>query len=93
MDIAIILTKKFPDSEWVLDGNAYAGLTWLSEGNKPTESQLQNLWSQVQSEIESEKQAKIDAKASAITKLKALGLSIDEVEAAFGLTETETPEL
>jgi hypothetical protein len=87
MDLAIILAKKFGNSEWILDGNDYSGLTWLSEDNKPTKSELESLWSEVTSEIEAEKQAKIDAKASAISKLQALGLTVEEVEVAFGLSE------
>ena len=85
MDIAIILTRKFEDSEWILDGDTYEGLTWLSDSEAPTKTELESLWTTVQSEIAAEKQAKIDAKDSAIKKLRALGLSVDEVEAAFGL--------
>jgi hypothetical protein len=87
MDLAIILTKKFSESEWVLDGNDYSGLTWLSEDEQPTESDLEALWSEVSSDIEAENQAKIDAKSSAITKLQALGLTVEEVKVAFGLSE------
>ena len=32
MDIAQVLTKRFPDSEWTLNGDSYSGLTWLSAG-------------------------------------------------------------
>ena len=86
MDIAIILTRKFEGSEWALNGDDYTGLTWLSEGEPPTEAQLKKLWPTVQAEIEAEKQAKIDARLSAISKLEALGLTVDEVQAAFGLS-------
>jgi hypothetical protein len=87
MDIAIILSKKFPNSHWSLDGDSYVGLTWLSNDTAPTEKELEALWPKVVSEIESEKQAILDAKAKAISKLKALGLTVDEIEAAFGLAE------
>jgi hypothetical protein len=87
MDIAIILSRKFAGSEWILDGESYEGLTWLSDSTKPTKSQLESLWTTVQSEIAAEVQAKINAKASAIAKLQALGLTVQEVEVAFGLTE------
>ena len=85
MDIAQILTRKFEGSLWELNGDDYAGLIWLSEGNAPTEAQLKKLWPTVQAEIAAEAQAKIDAKASAIAKLQALGLTVDEVQVAFGL--------
>jgi len=39
----------------------------------------------VQAEIAAEAQAKIDAKASAVAKLQALGLTVEEVQVAFGL--------
>lgn len=85
MDIANILTRKYKGSEWTLDGDTYAGLTWLSDSDKPTEAALKKLWPSVQSEIEQEIKDKQDAKVSAISKLEALGLTLDEVQAAFGL--------
>jgi len=85
MDIATVLTRKYPGALWNLNGDDYTGLTWLSDGDAPTEAQLKKLWPTVQAEIEAEAQAKIDARLSAISKLEALGLTVDEVQAAFGL--------
>jgi hypothetical protein len=85
MDIPAILVSKYPNQEWTLNGDYYPGLTWLSNTPKPTEKQLQDFWPSVQSELASKAQAKIDAKASAIAKLEALGLTVEEVEVAFGL--------
>lgn len=85
MDIPAILSRKFGDAEWILNGDDYTGLTWLSDGDAPTEAQLKKLWPTVQAEIAAEKQAKEDARLSAIAKLEALGLTVDEVEVAFGL--------
>lgn len=85
MDIAQILTRKFPGQEWTLNGDSYEGLTWLSDGTAPTEAALKKLWPTVQAEIEAEAQARQDAKASAVAKLEALGLTVDEVSAAFGI--------
>ena len=85
MDIPSILTSRFPEAEWTLNGEDYDGLTWLSDSPKPTKKQLEALWPTVQTEIEAEKQAVIDARQSAIAKLEALGLTVDEVQAAFGL--------
>lgn len=85
MDIATVLTRKYPGALWNLNGDDYTGLTWLSEGEPPTEAQLKKLWPTVQAEIAAEAQAKIDARLSAISKLEALGLTVDEVQAAFGL--------
>ena len=86
MDIAIILSKKYKGQEWILDGEDYEGLTWLSKTPKPTKKEIEDSWSEVLAGIEAEKQAKIDAKASAIAKLEVLGLTVEEVEVAFGLS-------
>lgn len=47
MDISAILSRKF-DAEWTLNGDDYSGLTWLSEGDPPTEKELKALWAEVQ---------------------------------------------
>ena len=85
MDIATILSKRYEGSEWTLNGDDYTGLTWLSDTTKPTKKSLEALWPDVQAEIVAEAQARVDAKASAIAKLEALGLTIDEIKTAFGL--------
>jgi hypothetical protein len=85
MELSAILATKYQGSEWTLSGNSYEGLTWLSDTPKPTKKQLEDLWPTVQAEIAANAQAKIDAKASAIAKLEALGLTVEEVEVAFGL--------
>jgi hypothetical protein len=85
MDIATVLTRKFPDTVWNLVDDDYAKLEWLSDSKKPTKKALEALWPDVQAEIAAEAQAKIDAKASAVAKLQALGLTVEEVQVAFGL--------
>ena len=85
MNYSTILSNRFQDSEWTLNGDSYEGLTWLSKTPKPTEEQLIDLWPEVQAQLASKAQAKIEAKASAIAKLEALGLTVEEVEVAFGL--------
>lgn len=85
MDIPMILTKRYEGSNWTLNGDDYSGLTWLSDTTKPTEKALQKVWPIVQAEIAAEAQAKLDAKASAISKLEALGLTVGEIQEAFGL--------
>jgi len=85
MDIATVLTRKFPDTLWNLVDDDYAKLEWLSDSPKPTKKALEALWPEVQAEIAAEAQAKLDAKASAIAKLQDLGLTVEEVSVAFGL--------
>jgi len=85
VDYPTILTRKYPGQEWVLNGDEYTGLDWISDTPKPSQEELDGLWDEVVAEIEAEKQAKVDAKASAVAKLEALGLSVDEIKEAFGL--------
>jgi len=85
MDIAQVLTRRFPGAEWTLNGDSYEGLTWLSDGDAPTEAELTALWSEVEAEMAAEVQARLDAKASAVAKLEALGLTVEEVSVAFGI--------
>ena len=85
MDISLVLTYNYPDSEWIMDGDDYSGLTWLSDTPQPTQEALEKQWPEVQAKIVKQEQTKIESKDSAIKKLRALGLSVDEVEAAFGL--------
>ena len=52
MDISLVLTKRYPDAVWTLNGDSYSGLTWLSEDiAKPTAEELQAEWAQVQFEV------------------------------------------
>ena len=85
MDIAQILTKRYEGAQWTLNGDSYSGLQWLSDSTKPTLAELEALAPEVEAEIAGERQAKEDAKASAIAKLEALGLTVEEVSVAFGL--------
>ena len=85
MDYAQILTRKYAGSEWTLNGDNYSGLTWLSDTPKPKKAELDALWPEVEAEIAAEAQARQDAKASAVAKLEALGLTVEEVSVAFGL--------
>ena len=84
INYALILTRKYENSEWTLDGDDYSGLTWHSDSPKPSKKSLDDLSEIVQAEIIAEKDAKVAAKASAIAKLAALGLTEDEAKAIIG---------
>ena len=43
-DYTLILTREFPDAEWSLNGDTYDGLTWLSDGDAPSQETLDALW-------------------------------------------------
>jgi len=87
MNISLILDKNYPNNKYLIIGNTYEGLQWLDDSPKPTKAKLESEWLEVEAKLATEAQARIDAKASAIVKLKALGLTVQEVEVAFGLTE------
>ena len=51
MDISLILSRRYPDAEWTLNGDSYSGLTWLSDGDAPTLAELEAEWAQVEYEV------------------------------------------
>ena len=48
IDFSLILTKKFPNTSWVLNGDTYDGLDWLDDSPKPTEAELLAQWDAVE---------------------------------------------
>jgi len=85
IDYAAVLTANYPGATWTLDGNDYDGLTWLSDSPKPTQAELDAAWPAVQQAAQDAVAAQQAARQSAIDKLAALGLTVDEISAAFGL--------
>jgi hypothetical protein len=63
MDIPIVLELKYAGSQWVLRGEDYEGLEWLSETPKPTEKALEALWPEVQYEVAYEQVERARAQA------------------------------
>lgn len=83
-DYAIAMTRLHPGREWTLDGDTYEGLTMLDGGSKPTQKSLDDAWPSVQDQIAQEVIAATAARVSALTKLKALGLTDEEIAALTG---------
>jgi hypothetical protein len=77
MDYTLVLVKKYPDDEWIMDGEEYEGLQWLSETPKPTKETLDLQWQEVQDEIAAELQAREDAKTALLERL---GISAEEAK-------------
>jgi hypothetical protein len=46
-DYPAVLTALYPGAEWSLNGDGF-DLTWLSEGEPPTQAELDAAWPQVQ---------------------------------------------
>jgi hypothetical protein len=47
-DYAAVLTVLYPSAQWSLDGDDYAGLTWLDDSPVPSQAELDAAWPQVQ---------------------------------------------
>jgi hypothetical protein len=77
MDYTLILRKKYPNTEWILDGDDYSGLVWLSDTNKPTKAELDAQWDEVQAIIQAEAEAKAAEKAALLDRL---GITEDEAK-------------
>ena len=84
-DYAAVLTANYPDAEWTLNGDTYDGLTWLSDTSKPSQAELDAAWPAVQQAQADAVAAKEAARVSGVAKLEALGLTVDEVSAVFGV--------
>ena len=85
-DYAAVLTANYPDAQWTLDGDTYDGLTWLSDSPKPSQAELDAAWPAVQQAQADAVAAKEAARQSGIEKLAALGLTVEEVSAVFGVS-------
>jgi len=84
IDYSLILFTNYAGKEWSLSGLTYDGLQWTDESPKPTQAELDALWESTQATIAAQEQAAKDAKASALAKLTALGLTQAEVTALIG---------
>ncbi|HEY7822372.1 MAG TPA: tail fiber assembly protein [Acidimicrobiia bacterium] len=47
VDYPAVLTALYPDAEWSLNANDYATLAWYSEGDAPSQAELDALWPSV----------------------------------------------
>jgi len=81
INYATILLRRYAGKEWTLNGEDYTGLTWLSDGTKPTKATLDELWPDVQAEIADEKTAQAAARQALLNKL---GITADEVSLLLG---------
>ena len=85
IDYIAVLETNYPGAQWTLSGNDYDTLVWHDDTRKPTQAELDAAWPAVQQAQQDAIAAEAAAKQSAIDKLAALGLSVDEIRAAFGL--------
>jgi hypothetical protein len=85
IDYPAVITYLRPNAEWVMNGNGLDGLEWIDDSAKPTEQECVAAWPEFQQAAADEAAAREAAKASALAKLEALGLTADEAQAIAGI--------
>ena len=85
IDYTAVLVTNYPGAQWTLSGNDYDTLIWHDDTPKPTQAELDAAWPAVQQAQADAVAADEAAKQSAVNKLAALGLTVDEIRVAFGL--------
>jgi len=81
IDYSLILTAKYSGSEWTLNGDDYEGLTWLSDSQKPTKKQLDDLWPAT---LDALTQKAAEAAAARQAILDRLGITAEEAKLLLG---------
>jgi len=84
-DYIAVLQANYLGAQWSLSGNDYDTLVWHDDTTKPTQAELDAAWPAVQQQQADAVAAKEAARASGVAKLEALGLTVDEVSAVFGV--------
>jgi len=74
-DIAFTLTHSHPAAEWTLDGDDYAGLTWLSDTPKPTEQELIDAYPLAVKAVADKEEARLKALSDARAFALSLGFT------------------
>jgi len=74
-DIAFTLTHSHPGSEWILDGDDYSGLTWLSDTPKPTEQEITDAYPLAVKALEATEKARLKTLADARAFALSLGFT------------------
>jgi hypothetical protein len=83
MNIPMTLAYLRPGEEWTLDGEDYAGLTWLSDTTKPTEAQLVAAWPKAQEAQAAAAATAAKNAADAIAHAKSLGFTDAMISAMY----------
>lgn len=81
IDYPAILVRHYAGAEWTLNGDDYSGLTWFSNSEKPSQEELDALWSSTLEAIQAEKDAKIAARGALLARL---GITEDEARMLLG---------
>ena len=96
-DYPAVLEAIRPGAAWTLDGDEYAGLTWLSDDPKPTKKTLDDAWPQVQydreyAEVEQARRARYQAETDGMFfAAQRDGTPLDDWKAAVAAIKAELP--
>jgi hypothetical protein len=83
IDYASTIAYLRPGEEWALNGNEYAGLTWLSDTPKPTDAQIIAAWPAAQAAQEAVALAAAKNASDAIAHAKSLGFTDAMISAMY----------
>ncbi len=75
IDIAFTLAHSHPAAEWTLNGDDYAGLTWLSDSPKPTEQEIDAAYPLALKALADKEKARLKALADARSFALSLGFT------------------
>lgn len=81
MKISKAIKKINPNADFTVNGEDVNQITWLNNTTPISVEDIQAQISTVETEIKQEETNRINARTSAINKLKALGLTDEEIEA------------
>ena len=97
VDYPAVLAAIRPGTRWTLNGDDYAGLTWLDDSPKPTKKTLDDAWPQVQYEreyaaVEQARRARYQAETDGIYMAAVREeLPLDDWKAAVAAIKAELP--
>jgi len=75
-----------PGAEWTMSGDNVENIVWHTPDVEPlTEAEVQAEMVRLEEARVVEAQARADARVSAVAKLEALGLTVEEVSTVFGI--------
>jgi hypothetical protein len=87
-NIAFTLTHSHAGSEWTLDGDDYAGLTWISDTPKPTEQEITDAYPLAVKAVADKEKAQLKA----LNDARAFALSLGFTEAMLAVMYPQLTE-
>jgi len=75
MNIATALEYARPGDVWTLDGDDYAGLTWISDTDKPTEQEIADAYPLAVKAVADKEKARVKALFDARSFALSLGFT------------------